>query len=204
MQKTLRRNILRFFLFFGNGCQIFIILGEEKKLLELLQKKPNEGMKELMAKYMGYCYTIVRNRLPDFPQEDIEECVSDVFLDVYKYKEKIDLEKGGLRVFLAVVARRRAADRYHGALKKNSLPLEEGIANKEKGLPFEEKEVLLQAIRSLGDPDEKILIWKFYYGYPTRKIAEALGMKENTVDQKVKRGLEKLRKTLGGGGFYEG
>ena len=30
------------------------------------------------------------------------------------------------------------------------------------------------------------------------------GLKENTVDQKVKRGLEKLRKTLEGGGFYEG
>lgn len=63
---------------------------------------------------------------------------------------------------------------------------------------------MLQAIRSLGDPDEKILIWKFYYGYPIKKIAEALGLKENTVDQKVKRGLEKLRKTLEGGGFYEG
>ena len=177
---------------------------EEKKLLELLQKKPDEGMKELMAKYMGYCYTIVKNRLPYFPQEDIEECVSDVFLDVYRYKEKIDPEKGGLRTFVAVVARRRAADRYQDALEKNSLPLEEGMANKEKGLPFEEKEMLLHAIRSLGDPDEKILIWKFYYGFPTRKIAETLGLKENTVDQKVKRGLDKLRKTLEGGGFYEG
>ena len=49
-----------------------------------------------------------------------------------------------------------------------------------------------------------ILIWKFYYGYPTKKIAEILGLKENTVDQKVKRGLEKLKKTLEGGGFYEG
>ena len=71
-------------------------------------------------------------------------------------------------------------------------------------ISFEEREVLLQAIRSLGDPDEKILIWKFYYGYPTRKIAEVLGLKENTVDQKVKRGLEKVKKTLEGGGFHEG
>lgn len=40
---------------------------DEKKLLELLQKKPNAGMKALMEKYMGYCYAIVRNRLPHFP-----------------------------------------------------------------------------------------------------------------------------------------
>ena len=81
---------------------------------------------------------------------------------------------------------------------------EEEIKKEEKGLSFEEKEILLDAIKALGDPDEKILIWKFYYGYATKNIAEALGLKENTVDQKVKRGLEKLRKTLEGGGFYEG
>ena len=177
---------------------------EEKKLLELLKKKPNEGMKELMEQYMGYCYHIVRNRLMNFPQEDIEECVSDVFLDAYRYRNKMDLEKGGFRTFLAIVARRRAADRYDAALKKDALPLEEEIKKEEKGLSFEEKEILLDAIKALGDPDEKILIWKFYYGYATKNIAEALGLKENTVDQKVKRGLEKLRKTLEGGGFYEG
>ena len=177
---------------------------EEKKLLELLKKKPNEGMKVLMEQYMGYCYHIVRNRLMNFPQEDIEECVSDVFLDAYKYREKIDLEKGGFRAFLAIVARRRAADRYDAALKKDAFPLEEEIKKEEKGLSFEEKEILLDAIKALGDPDEKILIWKFYYGYATKNIAEALGLKENTVDQKVKRGLGKLRKTLEGGGFYEG
>ena len=177
---------------------------DEKKLLELLQKKPNEGMRELMAQYMGYCYHIVRARLSGFPQEDIEECVSDVFLDAYRYRNKIDLEKGGFRAFLAVVARRRAIDRYDVAMKRGGLPLEDGIKEEKRGLSFEEKEELLQAIRSLGDPDEKILIWKFYYGYSTRKIAETLGIKENSVDQKVKRGVEKLRKTLEGGGFYEG
>ena len=177
---------------------------EEKKLLELLRKKPNEGMKELMGQYMGYCYSIVRCRLADFPQEDIEECVSDVFLAAYRYREKIDLEKGGFRAFLAVVSRRMAADLYQKALKKGTLPLQEDLPDAETGITFEEKDALLEAIRALGDPDEKILIWKFYYGYPTKKIAAVLGLKENTVDQKVKRGLEKLKKTLEGGGFYEG
>lgn len=177
---------------------------EEKNILELLQKKPNEGMKALMEQYMGLCYTIVKGRLAGFPQEEIEECVSDVFIDIYCYRHKIDLEKGGFRTFAAVVARRRAADYYHMAMKKGTLPLEEEIQEKKKGISFGEKEVLLQAIRSLGDPDEKILTWKFYYGYPTKIIAEALVLKENTVDQKVKRGLEKLRRTLEGGGFYEG
>lgn len=52
---------------------------EERILLELQRKKPNEGMKALMGQYMGLCYSIVRERLAGFPREDIEECVSDVF-----------------------------------------------------------------------------------------------------------------------------
>lgn len=177
---------------------------DEKKLLEMLQKKPDDAMKELMKQYMGYCYQIVRSRLAGFPQEDIEECVSDVFWDAYRYRTKIDMKKGGFRAFFAVVARRRAVDRFDAALKKGALPLEDGSQEKKNELSFEDREMLLMAIRALGDPDEKILIWKFYYGYPTRTIAGILGLKENTVDQKVKRGLEKLRKTLEGGGFYEG
>lgn len=43
---------------------------DERSLLTLLQKRPNEGMKELMRQYMGYCYYIVRNKLLEFPQED--------------------------------------------------------------------------------------------------------------------------------------
>ena len=46
---------------------------DERSLLTLLQKRPNEGMKELMRQYMGYCYYIVRNKLAEIPQEDIEE-----------------------------------------------------------------------------------------------------------------------------------
>lgn len=177
---------------------------EEKKLLELLQKRPNEGIETVMGRYMGLCCTIVGSRLSGFPQEDIEECVSDVFLEIYRQRERIDPEKGGFRAFLAIVANRKAIDRYHAAIKKGTLPLEGEPQEREKGLSFEEREALLQAIRTLGDPDEKILIWKFYFGYPTKEIARILELKENTVDQKVRRGLEKLRKTLEGGGFYEG
>ena len=94
---------------------------DERSLLTLLQKRPNEGMKELMRQYMGYCYYIVRNKLAEFPQEDIEECVSDVFVDAYRYREKIDLEKGGFRVFLV---RRRYPLRTGRCCFKQFVPWE--------------------------------------------------------------------------------
>ena len=44
--------------------------------------------------------------------------------------------------------------------------------------------------------------WKYYYGLATKEIAAALDMKENTIDQRARRGLQKLREVLKEGGFY--
>ena len=162
---------------------------EEKILLELLRKKPDKGIRAVMEAYMGLCWAIVRARLTGFPQEDIEECVSDVFLEVYRSRGKIELEKGGIRAFLAVVARRRAIDRYQPA-------------EPEKQLALEDRNALRDALHALGEPDGKILVWKYYYGLATKEIAAALGMKENTIDQRARRGLKKLRAKLEEGGFY--
>lgn len=171
-------------------------------MLELLRRKPEKGIQAVMKVYMGLCCAIVRARLADFPQEDIEECVSDIFLEVYRNRDRIALEKGGIRAYLAVVARRRAIDKYHAARKAETLPLEGETAGAEKRLALEDRDALRDALHTLGEPDAKILVWKYYYGLATKEIAAALGMKENTVDQRARRGLQKLREKLEEGGFY--
>jgi len=59
-------------------------------------------------------------------------------------------------------------------------------------------ETLINEIKALGEPDSEIIIRKYYFGQSTRLIARALKLKENTVDKKVSRGLQKLRQSLGG------
>lgn len=49
---------------------------------------------------------------------------------------------------------------------------------------------------ALGRPDSEIFMRKYFYGQKRRDIAEELGMKTNTVDKIVSRGLVKLRKIL--------
>lgn len=175
----------------------------DEKLLELLRRKPEKGIRAVMEAYTGLCYAMVRARLAGFPQEDIEECVSDIFLEVYRNRDRIETEKGGIRAFLVVVARRRAIDKYRAIGKAETLPLEEETAGAGKGLAFEDRDALRNALHTLGEPDAKILVWKYYYGLATKEIAAALGMKENTIDQRARRGLQKLRAKLEEGGFYE-
>ena len=50
----------------------------------------------------------------------------------------------------------------------------------------------------LSEPDKEIFIRKYYLGQSTKIISKILGIKENTIDKKVSRGLLKLKNILKG------
>lgn len=177
------------------------------EILHLLAHRPEKALEQLMDKYMGFVYTIVYGRLGMFGREDVEECVSDVFYELYKTRSSIDLGKGSIKAYLAVISKRKAIDRYRR--HKNDgllLSLDNCAGDPPSGDTRVEEEVaggetadrLITEIRALGDPDSQIMIRKYYFGQSTKIIAGALGIKENTVDKKVSRALIKLRQALEG------
>lgn len=181
----------------------------ENRILALLEKKPEKGLEKLMDKYTGLVYTIVHNKLNVFcTKEDIEECVSSVFFEAFEKRSSIDLTKGTIKAFLAVLARRRAIDVFRKKEKEigKVVSLEECEVKKQENLidmevtspDNEMKNSVVESIKSLGEPDSEIFIRKYYFGQSTKIIAKILGLKENTVDKKVSRGLVKLRKILEG------
>jgi len=173
-------------------------------LLDDLKSDAEKGLMQLMDTYMGLIYTIVKNKLGDVCcKEDIEECVSTVFYEFYKQRENIDLSKGSIKSFLCVIAKRKAIDLYRENTKliKNIVQGNESSIELVEGeeLPdLETKHVLIEAIKNLGNPDSEIFIRKYYLGQSTKAIAQAYGIKANTVDKKISRGLVKLRESLGG------
>lgn len=172
---------------------------DDRELLQLMQKNPENGIRLAMKQYTGLCYYLIQQKLQAYPKEEAEECVSDVFLAFYHEYAKIDLEKGSIATFLSVLSRRKAIDRLRKLTGKATIPLEEAWTGENEVEKQEDRRILLDAVNTLEEPDNKILILKYYFGYPTKWIAEAFGLKENTVDQKAKRGLAKVRKILEGG-----
>lgn len=177
---------------------------EDRKLLKVLRQNPENGIRLVMKQYAALCYYIAKQKLLDFPQEEVEECVSDVFLALYHQYTAIDLERGSIKGFLSVLARRKAIDRWRRLAGKETLPLQENFTASDSLEQQEERKILLDAVLALGDPDAKIVILKYYFGYPTKKIAEIFWLKENTVDQKVQRSLAKVKTILERGAFHEG
>lgn len=182
----------------------------EGEILQLFKTKPEKALDKMMNIYVGLVYAIASDKLSTIcTKEDIEECVSDVFYEVYKQRETIDLKKGTIKAFIAVVAKRKAIDVYRSLKNKNSriVSLEDSFyenmvpdnTNVEQAIAEKESQTaIIREIKALGEPDSEIFIRKYYFGQSTKLISKALGIKENTIDKKVSRGLVKLREVLGG------
>lgn len=182
---------------------------KDSVIMEMLATDPQKGMTLLMKAYMGFVYTVVRHRLWDssFCQADVESCVADTFSDFYCDRAAFDPEKGSLRGWLCALATHNALDLLRKKKRENvSLSLQDPFFETVKDdfildEALEEKEkrqALLSAIRQLPFPDREILLRKYYYGQPSRTVAEALHMTVSSVDTRTHRIIQKLRKQFGG------
>lgn len=184
--------------------------GLDAELIMLLLNDPEKGISRMIDNYAGLIYTIVLSKLSYVgTKEDIEECVSDIFYEVYNRACEIDLQKGSIKSYLSVVAKRRAIDCYRKLVKHtgNTTYLDAIEYDKMKDdkthienhiLDKETKDLLVREIKNLGEPDSEIIIRKYFLGQSTKCIASDLKMKINTVDKKASRALDKLKRLLGG------
>ena len=178
----------------------------ENELCSLLIQQPEKGLGKVMDQYAAFVYTIVHGKLSNIcAKQDIEECVSDIFYEIYRTRNAINLAKGSLKSYIAVLSKRKAIDIYrkhqktvaHLSNAEFDLDLVVSNVDIERDLiDSEASEYLINAIKALGEPDSQIMIRKYYFGQSTKPISRALGIKENTVDKKVSRALDKLEQTL--------
>lgn len=180
---------------------------QDTELIELIKNNPDRGLKILMDKYMGLLCTLVRDKLSAVCDEfEMESCVSDVFVDFYNNIDKYTAEKGSIKTLICVIAKRRAIDIFRKKSREfgkvyiddeethfdvaDKMDVENDYINKEL------KKTLIDAVKSLGEPDSEIIIRKYYFGETTRQISNRLSMTINAIDTRASRALKRLRKCV--------
>ena len=179
----------------------------DEQVRGLLESSPEKAHRLIFDEYYNYVYTIVFNRLRSTgSREDIDECVSDVFSDIFlKYNARSG-SSGDIKGYVASVAKRRAIDMYRRlcAGKIVSVPIDGeeaiGLASGEKVDELAEKaetgRALLDAVSSLGEPDSTIIMQKYYYGRSSNEIADIVSMKPDAIRKRLSRAMEKLKAIL--------
>ena len=173
---------------------------------DLLETDKSKAQRVLFDEYLNYVYTIAFNRLRSCGSlEDVDECVSDIFKDVFDSYEYKPNQHDDIKGFIATVALRKSAAYYHKLCKnKNSISLDDENSNSfpsnenisESAEKEEIRQTLLKLIDSLGEPDSTIIIQKYYYNRSSDDIAEMVDMKPAAVRKRVSRAVKKLREML--------
>ncbi|MDR2940533.1 MAG: sigma-70 family RNA polymerase sigma factor [Clostridiales bacterium] len=172
-----------------------------------MKKDDNELLNYLINTYSSYIFSIV-NRICDksCSVEDIEECVSDIIISLWRNSEKIDFNKGTLKTYIAATSRNTAINLLKSTkTRKFFLPIKEDVLSFSDDpidtiLKKENNEAILDFLSQLNEIDRKIFIKRFYFGDSYKKISKDLNIKVRIIEGKIYRCRIKLKKFLTGEG----
>ena len=161
----------------------------------------------LVENFGSYVKAVVISKIGSIAsREDVEDCISDVFCELCKSYDKLPDSADELKFFVAAVAKRRAVDYFRRISHhdKNS-----GFISEEQLLSIPDKSdvegefdkkslssALWNAVKSLGEPDSAIIVYRCFYHKKAREIAKILGISTAAVHKRAQRSMKKIREIL--------
>ena len=170
---------------------------DEAKLLMRLKNKDENSINQAIELYTPYISTVLYNMSgKSLSKEDTEEIIADVFISLWNNAERVNLEKGTLRSYIAASARNFAYKRFRKKITYTSLD-EIDVPDEHS---FEkaciDSDAVWRAVMSLGEPESEIFVRCYKYGERIRDIASATGLNISTVKSKLLRGKRRLKEIL--------
>ena len=170
---------------------------KDRELTRLLQAHPEEGLEAAMLEYAPLVKGILCRILPQNPC-DREECMADVFVALWRNAAKLEAARTPLRPWLAVAARNRAIDCYNALRRRETL----GELAEFDRATTEAADLVGAMVAAMAPPDRDIFLRKYYLLQSGKEIAAALGMSVESVNTRLSRGRDRLRRELTAKGVY--
>lgn len=171
---------------------------QEKKIMDDIKAGDEQAMQKVICRYSRLLWSIVGAVLSQVgPAEDMEECVADVFIDLWEHPQKYEESRGSLKGWLSVIARNKAIDRYRQKTKIQTIPLEETVLAEMGMEPESEKEEGLRgALAKLTEEEKEILLRRYVYQQKPKEMAVALALSVKQVENRLYRIKAKMRKQM--------
>ena len=176
----------------------------KEKIIEEYIVKNNLDMEKIVDDYYNYISTIIKNSY-NFKAEDEDEMISDVFLIVWKNREKLRL-KEKFSPYIAGITK-KVIYRKHKEINSSM-----GISQYEENMVddfnidsiIEQREInncIANNLKEIGET-EYLIFTKFYYeGKRAGQIAKEMNMSVGNVKTKLHRTRNKIKEILKVGGF---
>jgi RNA polymerase sigma-70 factor, ECF subfamily len=179
----------------------------DEALVEHLQSGRAEALTFLFERHSPLLFAIARRILRN--RAEAEDAVQQIFLDVFRSIHQFDPQKGEFKTWLLMFGyqrilncrRRLISNRFFDTASFDEL-LQELPSCPERPVGYSpaEASVLLEQGLSLLQPRQRRTIELVYYeGLTAEEVSLRTGETVRVVRHNLYRGLEKLRKALGGG-----
>lgn len=179
----------------------------DSQLSELMKEAPEIWQRAVYDEYCAYVYTIAADHLRSCgTAEDIEECVADIFIDVFRSLRSGNKYSGDIKWLISTIAKRSSIDLFRRLSVRSSrtVPIDELAPNEEpsendlvrSSEHRELRSILLDCVNRLGDPDSSIIISHYYYGRSSVEIASDLNLTAASVQKRIQRARKKLKNLL--------
>lgn len=176
----------------------------KENLIEEYISKNNLDMDKVVDDYYNYISTIIRNSY-SFKLEDEDEMISDVFLIVWKNREKLRL-KEKFSPYIAGITK-KVIYRKHKEIN-SSMEITQYEENMIDDFNIdniiEQRDInncIANNLKEIGET-EYLIFTKFYYeGKKVKQIAKEMNMSVSNVKIKLHRTRKKMKEILKVGGF---
>lgn len=178
-------------------------MNKEKRIEEYIIKN-NLNMEKIVDDYYNYISTIIRNSY-NFKAEDEDEMISDVFLIIWKNRERLHKQER-FGPYIAGITKKVIYRKYKEVTNEieTSEYEENMIDNFNIDNIIEEKEInncITNNIKQIGDAEYKISTKFYYEGKKVKEIAKEMNLTTSNVKTKLHRTREKVKDILKIGGF---
>lgn len=177
----------------------------DAEIVRLLKKRREEGMTALMEVYGRNVEWMTGKILGAWHREDIEECVSDIYMKIWQEIGTYEEEKGSLLAWIYGIGRHTAIDRWRKLAGEKTVPLADFGPQEALGIEpdFTDElakranaRVIRETVHDMKAPDRHIFLMRYFYFMPVREIASRLGLSDKQVENRLRRGRKRLRKVL--------
>ncbi len=161
-------------------------------------------LEKIIDKYSRLLWSISTKILYGIGNEqDAEECVADVFIDLWKDPDSFDSNRGNLKNWLCMKAKSKSIDRFRRltAHMTEELSPEQisGILDpSDELIRREDLQELRENILCLEDEAKEVIVRRFFLDQRSSQISKAMGIPIRRVENVIYRTKLKLRNELGG------
>lgn len=174
----------------------------DEQLLARLRAGDEMSLGLAYDQHSGMVFGLARRVTRDeYAAQDITQ---EVFAYLWEFPDRVDLGRGSLRAYLAVVAHRRAVDEVRRAERRQRAPaeqpaLEDGPENDVVGADAFRwaRQRLAAALAELPRDQCEAVRLAYYGGQTYTEVAQTLGIPEGTAKSRLRLALARMRSQLG-------